>query len=77
MMFSIWIFHSLDITNAEVHGVYFLKNIKQEMSFFLVLGDREYLSETIQLNLFQTANIQFETPKKKNQKNDKTQLYSF
>ncbi len=50
-------FHSLDITKAEVHNVHFLKNIKQQMSDCVIIGDRGYLSQSIQLDLFQTANI--------------------
>ena len=62
------IFHSLEITKAEVHDINFLKKIKQQMSDCVLLGDRGYLSESIQLDLFQTVNIQLETPKKINQK---------
>ncbi len=51
------IFHSLDITKAEVHDVHFLKNIKQQMSDCVLLGDRGYVSQSIQLDLFQTVNI--------------------
>ena len=58
------IFHSLEITKAEVHDINFLKKIKQQMSDCVLLGDRGYLSESIQLDLFQTVNIQLETPKK-------------
>jgi len=71
------VFHSLDITKAEVHDIHFLKNIKQQMSDCVILGDRGYLSETIQLDLFQTANIKLETPKRSNQKNYKAQPYVF
>jgi hypothetical protein len=71
------IFHSLDITKAEVHDVHFLKNIKQQMSDCVLLGDRGYLSRTIQLDLFQTVNIKLETPKRKNQVDYKRQAYIF
>ena len=71
------VFHSLDITKAEVHDIHFLKNIKQQMSDCVVLGDRGYLSETIQLDLFQSVNIKLETPKRTNQKNYKKQPYIF
>ena len=71
------IFHSLDITKAEVHDVHFLKNIKQQMSDCVLLGDRGYLSKTVQLDLFQTVNIKLETPKRKNQKDYKPQPYIF
>jgi hypothetical protein len=71
------IFHSLDITKAEIHDVHFLKNIKQQMSDCVLLGDRGYLSQSIQLDLFQTVNIKLETPKRANQKDYKPQPYIF
>ena len=71
------IFHSLDITKAEVHDVHFLKNIKQQMSDCVLLGDRGYLSESIQLDLFQSVNIKLETPMRTNQKQYKPQPYIF
>jgi hypothetical protein len=71
------IFHSLDITKAEVHDVHFLKNIKQQMSDCVLLGDRGYLSESIQLDLFHSANIKLQTPKRTNQVNYKPQPYIF
>ena len=71
------IFHSLDITKAEVHDVHFLKNIKQQMSDCVLLGDRGYLSESIQLDLFQTVKVRLETPKRSNQKDYKQQPYIF
>lgn len=71
------VFHSLDITKAEVHDVHFLKNIKQQISDCVLLGDRGYLSQSIQLDLFQTVNIKLETPKRANQKDYKPQPYIF
>jgi hypothetical protein len=71
------VFHSLDITKAEVHDINFLKNIKQQMSDCVLLGDRGYLSESIQLDLFQTVNVKLETPKRTNQKDYKPQPYIF
>lgn len=71
------VFHSLDITKAEVHDVHFLKSIKQQMSDCVLLGDRGYLSKSIQLDLFQTVNIKLETPKRMNQKDYTPQPYIF
>jgi len=51
------VFHSLDITKAEVHDVNFLKKIKRQISDCVLLGDRGYLSESIQLDLFQTVKL--------------------
>ena len=47
------------------------------MSDCVLLGDRGYLSKTIQLDLFQAVNIKLETPKRKNQKDYKPQPYIF
>lgn len=44
------VFYSLD-NNAEVHDVNFKKNIKQQMSDCMLLGDKGYLSEAIQLDI--------------------------
>jgi hypothetical protein len=71
------VFHSLDITKAEVHDINFLKNIKHQMTDCVLLGDRGYLSEAIQLDLFQTVNIKLETPQRTNQKDYKPQPYIF
>jgi hypothetical protein len=71
------IFHSLGITKAEVHDVYFLKTIKQQMFDFVLPGGRGCLSQSIQLDLFQTVNIKLETPKRGNQKDYKPKPYIF
>ena len=47
------------------------------MSDCELLGDRVYLSESIQLDLFQTVNVKLETPKRTNQKDYKPQSYIF
>jgi hypothetical protein len=71
------IFHSLNIIKAKVHDVNFLKNSKQQVSYCVLLGDRGYLSESIQLDLLQTVTIKLETPKRTNQKDCKPQVYIF
>lgn len=71
------IFHSVDITKAEVHDVHFLKNIKKQMSDCVLLGNRGYLPQSIQLDLLQTVNIKLETPKRADQKDYKPQPYIF
>lgn len=71
------IFHSLEITKAEVHDIHFSKNIKQQISDCVILGDRGYLSDSIQLALFRSASIKLETPMRINQKQYKKQSYIF
>lgn len=47
------------------------------MSDCVLLGGRDYLSQTIQLDLFNEVNIELETPKRNNQKDYKPQFYQF
>lgn len=71
------VFHSIDITKANVHDVQILKDVKGQLSDCVLLGDRGYLSSTQQLDLFETANIVLETPMRINQKGYKKQPYIF
>lgn len=71
------IFQSFDLSPASVHDIHYLQDIKLQMSDCVLLGDKGYLSQTIQLDLFNEVNIQLETPKRKNQKDYKPQFYQF
>lgn len=71
------VFQSFDLTPASVHDIHYLKDIKSQLSDCVLLGDRGYLSQTIQLDLFNEVNIKLETPKRINQKNYKPQFYQF
>ena len=71
------VFHSIDITKANVHDVQILKDVKCQLSDCVLLGDRGYLSSTQHLDLFETANIVLETPMRINQKGYKKQPYIF
>ena len=71
------VFHSLDITKANVHDIQILNDVKHQLSDCMLLGDRGYLSSTQQLDLFETANIVLETPMRTNQRNYKKQAYIF
>ena len=69
------VFHSVNITKANVHDIQILKDVKNQLSNCVLLGDRGYLSSTQQLDLFQTANIVLETPMRINQKSYVKQHY--
>lgn len=71
------VFHSFDLSPASVHDIHYLKDIKSQMSDCVILGDKGYLSQSIQIDLFNQANIELETPKRKNQKDYKPQFYPF
>jgi len=71
------VFQSLDISPASVHDIQYLKDIQLQLSDCVLLGDMGYLSAQYQLNLFETANINLQTPKRRNQKGYQQQPYIF
>lgn len=71
------VFQSLDITPASVHDIHYHKDIRHQLADCVLLADMGYLSASIQLNLFETANINLQTPKRKNQNDFQKQPYIF
>ena len=65
------VIHSYDMTAANVHDIRYLKNVKWEYHDCTILGDKGYLSASVQQDLFETANITLEVPYRLNQKNRK------
>lgn len=63
------VIHSFDMTKASVHDINYLKDVKYELHDCSVFGDRGYISASMQLDLFETANIRLEVPYRLNQKN--------
>lgn len=61
------VFTSVDITKASVHDIHYLKNVKEQLSDAILLGDKGYLSEEIRLDLFTTTQINLQTPMRSNQ----------
>lgn len=71
------VFHSVELTKASVHDTTFLKEINSQLSDCVLIGDKGYLSSSLQLDLFHSANIRLETPMRINQKNYKKQDWVF
>ena len=71
------VFQSYDLSPASVHDINYLKDIKMQISDCTLIGDRGYLSATVQLNLFESCNIKLDTPMRRNQKDFKKQPYVF
>src|SRR5690606_19151613 len=71
------VFQSIDLSHASVHDIHYLKDIKSQLSDCVLLGDKGDLSSEIQIDLFNSANIELETPKRANQKDYKPQFYLF
>lgn len=60
-----------------MRDIYFLKNIKNDLSSCVLIGDKGYLSADYQLNLFTSSQIKLEVPMRVNQHNYEKQLYLF
>ena len=71
------VFKSFDISKASVHDIHYLKDIKNQFSDCVILGDKGYLSADYQLDLFESKQIRLEIPMRKNQINYKKQAYVF
>lgn len=71
------ILHSIDLSPASVHDIHYLKDIKEQLSDYTLLGDKGYFSSEIQIDLFNYENIELETPKRINQKDCKPQFHLF
>lgn len=66
------VFSAMDLSKASVHDIHYLSDIKHsKLNNCVLLGDRGYLSSSLQLNLFETARIDLQTPKRENQSNYK------
>ena len=71
------VFQSVDLSAASVHDIHYLKDIQSQIANCVLIGDKGYLSAGIQLNLFESAKIKLDTPKRKNQKDFKPQFYLY
>ena len=71
------IFTDFDLTQASVHDIHYLKDIKQLYQNCTILGDKGYLSIDYQRDLFTYNQINMEVPMRKNQYGYKPQAYIF
>ena len=62
------VFHSYDITAANVHDINYLDDVMLEYHDCGIIGDKGYISAEVQLDLFETASIRLETPSRSSQK---------
>lgn len=61
------VFKHFQISKGNVADIHYLQDIKEQFSHCILLGDKAYLSDPLQLNLFEQHNLQLFTPKRRNQ----------
>ena len=71
------VFHSVDLSPASVHDIHYLNDIKEQLSDCTLIGDKGYLSARVQLNLFESCNIELNTPMRTNQHGYKKHPFVF
>jgi hypothetical protein len=63
------VFADMELTKASVHDLQYLNEIKHSgLNNCLLLADKGYISREWKIDLFSSAGIVLETPKKSNQK---------
>lgn len=71
------VFTDFDLSQASVHDIHYLKDIKMMYTNCTILGDKGYLSIDYQQDLFSSNKITLEVPMRKNQYGYKPQAYIF
>ncbi len=71
------VIHSYDLTKADVHDINYLQDIKPLYHDCSIFGGKGYISASVQLDLFETANIRLECPYRLNQKTWKPTFIPF
>lgn len=71
------VFTNFELSQASVHDIHYLKDIKQLYQNCTILGDKGYLSIDYQKDLFSSNQIRLEVPMRRNQHGYKPQAYIF
>ncbi len=61
------VFKKIDLSKGNVADIHYLQDIRPYLSDCILIGDKGYLSKSIQQDLFQTERIKLYTPKRSNQ----------
>ena len=77
VLFIDGVFTDFDLSQASIHDIHYLKNIKQLYQNCTILGDKGYLSIDYQRDLFSSNKIKLEVPMRRNQHNYKPQAHTF
>lgn len=71
------VIHSFDLTQASVHDLHFLKDVKAGYAHCTLLADKGYISAQVRLDLFESARIRLEVPCRKSQRDRKPAFQPF
>jgi len=69
------VFSDFELTQASAHDIHYLKNINNNFSSCVLIGDKGYLSAEYQLDLFTSNQMRLEVPMRLNQHEYQKQPY--
>ncbi len=61
------VIQTFDLSKASTHDIHYLEDVREQFSHCILVGDKGYLSQAIQQELFANHRIKLEAPKKVNQ----------
>ncbi len=69
---------SAELSRASVHDIHYLEDVRTQLTHCVMVGDKAYLNQQYQRDLFDDTGIRVETPMRRNQINFKpfNSLYS-
>ena len=62
------VFHQVTISKAHIADIHYLQDIRNDFAKSILIGDKGYLSQDIQMDLFNKDGIRLFTPHRSNQK---------
>lgn len=61
------VLRQVDLSQASQHDLHFVEDIRDDLNGRVLIGDKGYLSHTLQQDLFEHHRLQLETPMRSNQ----------
>jgi hypothetical protein len=65
------VLRNVGITKASCHDIHYINDIRDDLNACVLIGDKGYLSQTLQLDLFDNHGLKLNTPMRKNQQDYK------
>ena len=65
------VLRNVGISKASYHDIHYINDIRDDLAHCVLIGDKGYLSQALQLDLFDQHHLELTTPMRKNQLNFK------
>ena len=65
------VFKYFNLSQASLHDIHYLEEVSDHLSHCVLIGDKGYLSQQYQYQLFKDSGVKLETPKRRNQQSSK------